>query len=110
MNRGPVVGRPFKKGQSGNPGGRPRNHVQVLARQHTDAAIAALAEALKNPRERVPAATVLLERGWGKPVQPVEGDALGVSWVVRAPAPVDGTAEWFQRYAPRDAIEHEPGD
>ena len=38
-------GRPFAKGQSGNPGGRPKENleVQALARVHTVAAIERLA-------------------------------------------------------------------
>jgi hypothetical protein len=107
FKEGNPVGHRFAPGQSGNPGGRPKNHVQSLAREHTEAAVLALVEALNNPRERVPAAVALLERGWGKPVQPIEGDMLGVSWVVRAPAPVESTKEWFARYAPPGTIEHQ---
>jgi hypothetical protein len=100
----------FKPGQSGNAGGRPANHVQSLARRHTEAAVMALVAALDNPRERVPAAVALLERGWGKPVQPIEGDAsLALSWVVRAPVPVESTEEWFKRYAPPE-LEGTPQD
>jgi hypothetical protein len=70
----------------------------------------ALVAALDNPRERVPAAVALLERGWGKPVQPIEGDAsLALSWVVRAPVPVESTEEWFKRYAPPE-LEGTPQD
>ena len=73
--RGP--GRPFPRGVSGNPGGRPRAalDVQELARQHTPDAIAALVAALASPRERVSAAVALLDRGWGKPAQHIGGDA-----------------------------------
>jgi hypothetical protein len=63
-----VIGRPFVRGVSGNPGGRPKG-IEAIAREHTPAAIAALVAALQNPRERVAAATVLLGYGWGKPVQ-----------------------------------------
>ena len=69
--RGHGPGRPFQKGQSGNPGGRPSNkaNIEQLARQFTEAAIAALAAALYDPRSRVAAAIALLDRGYGKPRQ-----------------------------------------
>ena len=72
-----VVGRPWPPGRSGNPGGRPKAalDIQALARQHTPDAIAALVAALANPRERVSAAVALLDRGWGKPTQPLAGDS-----------------------------------
>src|SRR5919197_6143022 len=67
-------------GTSPNPGGRPKviESIRDLARQHTDTAIAALvkiAEAGKNESARVAASTALLDRGWGKPTQPLSGDA-----------------------------------
>jgi hypothetical protein len=33
-----------------------------------------LVAALQSPKERVPAAVAILNRGWGLPVQPVEGE------------------------------------
>lgn len=45
--------------------------IQELARTYTPAAIKALVEALDSPRERVAAATALLDRGYGRPAQSV---------------------------------------
>lgn len=66
----------WKKGQSGNPSGRPKvvHEVQELARQHAPAAIAALAEIVakgENEQARISAATALLDRGFGKPAQTI---------------------------------------
>jgi hypothetical protein len=58
----------FKPGQSGNPLGRPAvvKTLQALAREQ---AIQALVAALKHPSTRVSAATALLDRGYGRPIQ-----------------------------------------
>ena len=73
----------FKPGQpSANPAGRPakRRDVEALARECTSEAIAALRAALKVPRERVAAAQVLLDRGWGRPRQQVQlGGEAGIT-------------------------------
>jgi Family of unknown function (DUF5681) len=69
--RGP--GRQFRKGHSGNPGGRPKEigHVKELAREHTVAAVKTLAEIMGNTEEpaaaRARAAEALLNRAWGTP-------------------------------------------
>ena len=63
----------FKPGQSGNPGGRPKEigHVKELAREHTVAAVKTLAEIMGNIEEpaaaRARAAEALLNRAWGTP-------------------------------------------
>ena len=73
-----VVGRPFAKGQSGNPSGLPKELAEVirLARQHTESSILTLAEISTDPNApaapRVAAAQALLDRAWGKPKQEVE--------------------------------------
>jgi hypothetical protein len=68
----------FAPGRSGNPGGRPKaaQSVRDLARAHTEAAVAVLAEiaadACAKDAARVSAAVALLDRGWGRPLQAVE--------------------------------------
>jgi hypothetical protein len=66
----------WKPGRSANPGGRPKNvvNVQELARSYTEAAIETLAKALADPKLRVQAAVAILDRGWGRPTQVVAGD------------------------------------
>jgi hypothetical protein len=63
--------RPFKPGQSGNPGGRSKAQIDVrnLAREHTKEAIETLLLVIRNgkPGEAAMAANSLLDRGWGKP-------------------------------------------
>jgi hypothetical protein len=50
--------------------------IKSLARQHTDKAIASLAGIMNQPKApaaaRVAAAQALLDRGWGKAVQPTD--------------------------------------
>jgi hypothetical protein len=72
-----VIGRPFARGTSGNPGGRPRAvvNVQELARTYTEEAIRTLVEALDDPKLKVQAACALLDRGWGKPLQPLRDES-----------------------------------
>jgi hypothetical protein len=73
----PGKGRPFQKGISGNPGGRPKvlGDVQELARQQSPEAINTLVAIMQNekapPAARVAAANALLDRGYGKPTQPI---------------------------------------
>jgi hypothetical protein len=74
-----VGGSRWKKGQSGNPGGRPKliGHVRELAQQQTEKSIKRLVSILDDkdaPHAAVVAAArELLDRGWGKSSQPIGG-------------------------------------
>ena len=66
------------KGQSGNPGGRPKE-VQGLkdaARTHTAQALATLVEVMEDgaapPGARIAAAIAILDRGFGRPPQQLQ--------------------------------------
>ncbi len=84
----PPAGR-FRKGVSGNPGGRPKQAVRVqeLARKHTKSAIDTLARCMASEDERVQvaASVALLDRAWGKPAQALtgaDGQALSLSILI----------------------------
>ncbi|MEG9529622.1 MAG: DUF5681 domain-containing protein [Hyphomicrobiales bacterium] len=72
----------FQPGQSGNPGGRPKASAKVrdLAREYTEQALQVLVQiAIEGESEaaRVAAANAILDRGYGKPSQPIDGDGEG---------------------------------
>jgi hypothetical protein len=83
----PPPGRRFEKGKSGNPGGRPKavRDVAAAAREHTQEGLETLVTAMRDGgapwNARIRAVELILERGWGKPMQAVElsgpdGDAI----------------------------------
>lgn len=79
--RGP--GKPFQKGQSGNPTGLPKGfgELREAARKLTPLALATLeriaSDVAAPEAAQVSAAQALLDRGWGKPTQPIDGDGEG---------------------------------
>ena len=76
----------WKKGQSGNPGGRPAGYgdLRELARTHTEAAVQTLVEIMNDPgaasSARATAATGLLDRGWGRPEQSISTSVIEESY------------------------------
>ena len=80
----------FAPGQSGNPGGRPKDEHRVaeLARSYTLEAIDTLVDLVrdgKDERMRGTAAQALLDRGWGRAkVEVVTGAEGGYLDVLRA--------------------------
>lgn len=67
----------FQPGQSGNPGGRPKEtaEIKAAARLHGKKAIEKLAALLDSPDDRtvIAASQALLDRGYGKPAQAITG-------------------------------------
>src|SRR5215813_4692010 len=107
-----TIGKPFQKGQSGNPGGRPREIAEVkeLAREHMPAAIEALASIMNNPKAsdaaRVSAASALLDRGYGKAPQHIDAE-IG-SYVAWLPRPYDTAEEWEAAVKAEMAMQQRP--
>ena len=73
----------FKKGQSGNPNGRPKvvlpdgRSLSDIAKEHTADAIAALVGVMQEGESeaaRVSAANAILDRAWGRPKQELDVD------------------------------------
>jgi hypothetical protein len=78
-------GRAFAKGQSGNPGGRPARTAAELdliaqCKEKTPRALEVLErimESAEKDRDRLTAALAIIERAYGKPVQPTDNEHSG---------------------------------
>jgi hypothetical protein len=80
----------FRKGVSGNPGGRPRGYrdFALLARQHAPEALERLMHWVRSNKETasVSAARAVIERGYGRPPTMEEAAALIPSDNDKAPS------------------------
>jgi Family of unknown function (DUF5681) len=89
MPKGGLRSTSFKPGVSGNPDGRPKRpetiearrvvaNVKAAARELTPVAIDTLEKAMTDQKApwapKIAAAIAILDRGWGKPTQPVEAN------------------------------------
>jgi len=100
----------FQKGQSGNPGGRPKevDEVKELARQHGPEAVKKLVDWLRsdNAKASVSAANALLDRGYGKPAQPLEHSGeIETSNVARVPMTFDTVDAWQTQYPSKTTVQ-----
>jgi len=68
----------FQKGKSGNPLGRPKDEIAPLARAKCKKAFETLLSLLDSDDESIQlkASIAIIERGYGKPIQTIEGEGI----------------------------------
>jgi hypothetical protein len=95
---------PWQAGQSGNPGGRTRKtaedfEVELFARKKGLDAINSLVRIAtqgKSESAVVAASVALLDRGFGKPTQPIESDVHVMNYGIADRQPT--AEEWADKY------------
>lgn len=93
----------FRKGQSGNPGGRPKRTGEELdliqaCKDKTPAALAVIESIMMEgevEKNRLAAAQAIIERAYGKPVQPVDQKTEHSGAIEHAMRPQMTKEEWM---------------
>jgi hypothetical protein len=96
---------PFKKGISGNPGGRPKKtetllEIEALARQYAPQAMEALVKIAmsgKTDSARVAASIAILDRAFGRPRQTLEAKSASNVQYFISDKPLTAE-EWEAKY------------
>ena len=101
------AGKPFQKGQSGNPSGRRKRTPEELdliaaCREKSPKALDVIEDIMLNgemERNRLAAAQTIIERAWGKPMQPTELTGKDGGPIEMRSKPVELTDEELERIA-----------
>lgn len=98
---------PWKKGESGNPGGR--KHTEALrqvararemAQKNSPKAILTLIKMLNDPDKAVSAACAILDRAMGRPRQEIVAEVREILGGIDAPVlPAEDVQQWLERRA-----------
>ena len=99
----------FQRGQSGNPGGRPKlpADIREAFKAKAPQALEVLTRCLQSDDDRIAmmAAQAILDRGYGKPVQSIDANINDdpVRYIVELPEKSATTEEWLEGIRREDA-------